>query len=284
MELNQLCPQENDELKKIQLILQGILVAFQTFCAERSLRYYALGGTVLGAVRHQGFIPWDDDIDVGMPRSDYELLVSSFNTYNNNRRYILESPYTKDSNYSYPYSKIYDTQTTLIENTTPPFKRGVFIDIFPLDGVEKATAINVKTIYFLKKILELKKLKRSRRQRSILRNLVSVTIDYSLKHFVSYKFLLNMINWLCVRQQYNQSDYIANLVGAYNEKEIVPKSCFGNPAIVSFEGLEIPCPKDTDYYLEHIYGEWKSLPPEEKRVTHHSYYLDLNKPYRSFCE
>ena len=96
-----------DELRQMQLMLTDMLKVFHDFCVQHSIRYYAVAGTVLGAARHQGFIPWDDDIDVAMPRPDYERFIKTFNIENNKRRYLIETPYSPALDYVYPYSKMY---------------------------------------------------------------------------------------------------------------------------------------------------------------------------------
>ena len=119
------------ELKK-KLI--DMLKWFHNFCVANNIRYYVLGGTMLGAVRHHGIIPWDDDIDVGVVSDDYLKLEGLF-SHTKQTRYKFEGPSTEASDYYYSFSKLYDTSTTLIENTKYRIKRGVYIDIFPLVGM-----------------------------------------------------------------------------------------------------------------------------------------------------
>ena len=107
---------------------------FHHFCSEHNLRYYAVGGTCLGAVRHKGFIPWDDDIDVGMPRKDYKKFLELTSAIQDNELYKVEYLPSKHG-FTYPYCKLYDIGTTLIENSRYKIKRGIYIDVFPLDGI-----------------------------------------------------------------------------------------------------------------------------------------------------
>ena len=125
---------KSDNVKRMQKTTFQILKYFASFCEEHKLRYFLACGTLLGAVRHKGFIPWDDDVDVYMPRKDYmsflHLVGSSFDS-----RYILISPYNSER-YIHNYAKIYDSQTVLIEYPdTIRFEIGVYIDIFPVDGL-----------------------------------------------------------------------------------------------------------------------------------------------------
>lgn len=121
-------------MNSLQEKLLGMLSWFDSFCRKNGLRYYVLGGTMLGTIRHNGFIPWDDDIDVGLPRADYEKFCDmvSNQTYGD---YVVETVHSADPAYSYTYTKVFDTTTTLIENLKEKLVRGIYLDIFPLDGI-----------------------------------------------------------------------------------------------------------------------------------------------------
>ena len=117
----------------IKYPLEEKVSTFIDICTKLKLRWFAQGGTVLGAVRHQGFIPWDDDLDIGMPRADYDLLMT-------NAKEWLPEPYEavcaeNDKEYPLPFAKIQDADTTLIERMHLKYLGGVYIDVFPLDGV-----------------------------------------------------------------------------------------------------------------------------------------------------
>lgn len=119
-----------NQLSALQSRLLLILKWYHEFCTQNNLRYYLLGGTMLGAARHSGFIPWDDDIDVGMPRRDYEQFLK----LTQNKRFgnfTIEDMHTKNKDYCYGYAKIYDVNSTLVENTRYKIKRGIYIDLFP---------------------------------------------------------------------------------------------------------------------------------------------------------
>lgn len=270
------------ELKQIQKMLTEILKVFHDFCVEHSLQYYALGGTALGAARHQGFIPWDDDIDVGMPRPDYERFIELFNKKNTSNRYILETPYSADPHFPYPYSKIYDTQTTLIENLRYPIKRGIFLDVFPLDGagkdVDEAKKI-VKKIMFLstvrKMIVCAPSFKRGIRRNALLILAKPLATVLGLK----IKTLRLKIDRESQKEDYKSSILISNFLGQSGMKGLLPKEYWGTPTLLQFENIKIFCPEQIDHYLISLYGDWRTPPPKEKQITHHDYTLDLNKPF-----
>lgn len=254
---------------------------FHNFCSEHKLVYYALGGTALGAVRHKGFIPWDDDMDIGMPRPDYEKMLDIIKKENNFGQYIIEYPLEyKDS--MYPICKVYDTSTTLIENVKKQPRRGIFIDIFPLDGIgnaEEESKNNYRKINFWIDLLNAKRCA-IRKGRSLFKN-ASIILSNLLPDAVFGKeILIKKINKMALKYDYKNNNYIVNLFGAWKEKEIVEKKCFGIPKLHKFEDTKIYIPEDADSYLTSLYGDYMELPPTEKRVSHHDYIkLDLEKSY-----
>ena len=125
---------DREQILEMKDMLLDMMRWFHGICISNRLRYYALGGTMLGAVRHQGFIPWDDDIDVGMPRKDYIRLAEVLGSAGQDR-YILETPDSGTDDFYYCFSKLYDSHTTLVENTKYHIRRGIYLDIFPLVGM-----------------------------------------------------------------------------------------------------------------------------------------------------
>ncbi len=269
-----------DNLSAVKAKLLEMFKWFHDFCTENGLRYYAVGGTLLGAVRHGGFIPWDDDVDVAMPRSDYERLKALAKAHQD-KRFRLEFPGDADD-FVYTYGKVFDASTTLIENSRYKAKRGLFIDIFPLDGLgdtkEEALA-SFKKIDNTVKLFETK-MCAVRKGRSFYKNAAVVLMHCVPDFILNPKRIFSKIERLSKAHDFDESVYVANCVGNWHEKEIALRSAFGTPTLYKFENMEIYGTEDADTYLGGVYGDWRKLPPEEKRVSHHDYIeLDINKPY-----
>lgn len=261
----------------IQQTLLNILKWFHEVCVNNDLRYFAIGGTLLGAVRHRGFIPWDDDIDLGMPRPDYNKLIELLE--HKNGRYVLETP-LKNKDYTYQYCKVYDTQTTLIEHNRYKTKRGVFLDIFPFDGIgrsEQESKLNFKEInrknnYIMTKVCALSG------HRKLYKNLAIIASRIIPSR--SWRKTARDLDELCASREYDDYEFVANLYGNWHEREIVKREWMGEPTFYTFEDMQVYGPQNADAYLTAVYGNYMQLPPAEKQKSHHDYIkLDLNESY-----
>lgn len=268
-------------MTELQAKLLEMFKFFHEFCVKNNLVYYAIGGTALGAVRHNGFIPWDDDVDVGMPRLDYNKMTELLKKNNKFGKYIIEMPLEKNDS-MYPFCKIYDTATTFVENVRNKPKRGIYIDIFPLDGIgntKEESLTNYKRINFWIDLLNTK-ICAVRKGRGFLKNVAVAISGVIPECILGKKQLINKIDKMIKRNNYETSEYTVNYFGAWKEREITKKEWFGKPSICKFENMEIYIPENADKYLTALYGEYMQLPPPEKRVSHHDYIeLDLNKSY-----
>ena len=274
----------NAEMKEMQTMMLDMLKWFHGFCEENDITYYVLGGTMLGAARHNGYIPWDDDIDLGIPREDYNrLLANKARFFSEEDRYVLESCLDGDWRFDYAYAKLYDTATTLIENRRTRLKRGIFLDIFPLDGAgdnEDEIDANYGSI---KRSLELLTVRSSavRKGRNWWKNLIVRIFSILPYRFYNNHKLIHDINNRCGQKRFDECKYVGNLLGIYRNKEIMPRAYFGKPTLYTFEDMKVYGPEKYDEYLSHLYGDWRQLPPKDKRVSHHDFIeLDLHKSYK----
>ena len=271
----------NEKAYKEQLL--KILQWFHSYCVENGLRYYILCGTMLGAARHKGFIPWDDDIDVGMPRKDYERFLDladgkMFGPY------TVESPRSEAKEFWYYFSKVYDTQTTLIENNRKIVKRGLYIDVFPLDGIGQSyeeSLKNYKSIVWRMNFLTARSVA-VREGRKWYKNLAVHVMQCIPDCIVNEKALVRKITRMSAERAFDGCAYVGNLPSAWREKELIKREIYGTPTLYQFEHLQVYGVEDFDAYLTALYGDWRELPPEDKRVSHHSILnYDLNSSYLS---
>lgn len=268
------------ELIAIHNKLLVIFKDFHDFCVSNNLKYYMIGGTMLGALRHKGFIPWDDDIDVGMPREDYEKFLTLTKEISDNC--VVEYPNETNKDYKYLYAKIFDKTTTLVENTRYPLKRGLFIDIFPIDGVGNDKEKAKKHYKKISKLIALESMIvcAYRKGRKWYKNLAILLGRIISPLFISERKINKSFDKLAKKYSYQDSKYVGNLAGNWGIKEMMPKSYLGKPTLYDFEGFQFYGVEDADKYLSSVYGNYMKLPLVEKRVTHHDYIeFDLNKSY-----
>lgn len=250
-------------LQEIKETAFNILKTFKVFCEENGINYYLSNGTLLGAVKYQGFIPWDDDIDVFVPREDYNKLIA---VYKDTQKYKLYSS-ERVVEYKFPFAKLCDMSTRKVEaNIDNGVNLGIEIDIFPLDNCTKH-------------ILEprvMKKLKRCQIA-CILSKMESV------KGKTIYKRLI--INYCKYRGYRYYADRMLDIVNKesalgsthkgcmvwpiYGEREVVSADVFSSVVEVEFEGEKFPAPIGYENYLSSLYGNYRKDPPIEKQKTHH---------------
>lgn len=269
-------------MTEIQSKLLTMFEWFHNFCVENNLRYYALGGTMLGAARHSGFIPWDDDIDVGLPREDYNRFIELSASFR--KPYILETPQSSAKDFVYAYGKLYNTETTLIERRKKNIKRGIYIDVFPLDGLgdteKQANKQFAKTSRLVKKLAV--RVSPVRKGRGFLKNCAVVMARCIPQFIINDKKLARKLNAVAARVPFESSTYVANAVVNYRQNNILKRENFGTPKLYDFENIQIYGMENCDGYLTEVFGDWRKLPPEEKRVSSHlSMVMDLNKSYLS---
>ncbi len=271
-------------LNSLQEKLLGLLKWFDGFCRKENLRYYIIGGTCIGAARHQGFIPWDDDADVGMPRSDYEKLVSLFEERENSiiDGFMLETGKSDAKDFYYTFGKLYDTTTTMTEKTRFNCRRGVYIDVFPLDGMgdtreeslKHFSKIDRKNMFLMTRVCAVEK------RRSFYKNAAIVLSRLIPPFIVNDKKLVRKIDEMSAEKDFDKCNYVCNTASTYRSREIMERRIFGTPTEYPFEGEMLYGPENYDEYLTTLYGNWRELPPKEKQVAHHDFIeLDLEKSF-----
>lgn len=253
-------------LKEIKQLEVGILEYVSSICNKNHLTYFLSYGTLIGAIRHKGFIPWDDDIDIAMPRSDYMRLLEILQMEEKSSRYECLVP-LKDG-YFYEFAKVIDTATVVQEQQTITAKCGVWIDIFPLDGLKKEDKLchNLLLLY--------------NRFRAAAVNVFfphktsgfMVPFEYciwKLCRWIGFKPFLKRSLSLAQKYKYDDCEFVgfASSYPAYNK--YMKKEWFEDVVEVEFEGRKFKAPRGYHEYLTTQYGDYMQLPPEDKRVCHH---------------
>ena len=277
-------------MNDLQKCLLNLLKEFVRVCDKHHLTYFLVGGTCLAAIRHKGFIPWDDDIDVAMPREDYEKFLLLQNEFD--KRYFIQT-YKTDKNYILNYAKLRDSSTTFIENfyQTMNINHGVWIDIFPLDGMAykvkkpSSLAYKVKYTWWNTFMMYLPALKREIHKETFFKD-VSLNVVSILFFWLNIAHLRNKwVNFWMQRIPYKKATLVGNLCGTNHKKEAMPLDIFKNGKKVQFEDIMVNVPYDYDKYLTLLFRDYMKLPPLEKQVGHHhDKGFSLEIPYKEYIK
>jgi lipopolysaccharide cholinephosphotransferase len=249
-------------LAELKSKLLEILSFVDEYCEKNKINYSLVGGTLLGAVRHGGFIPWDDDIDIIMPRPDYDRFIASFE--NSSEHYKLEC-YEKNKNTFITFAKVYDTRTRLFEHGLDT-GFGVNIDIFQIDGFDLCRNI-YRTKFLLgalKIIMLIKKYGRHPERKHPVFRVMGVL----LKPFPMWIFGA-LSRRIMTRNDFNTSRFTCFLSGYNAEKEVFPRRMFDHYTGINFEGRVFKAVRDYDLCLANNYGDYMIPPPPEKRTPKH---------------
>jgi lipopolysaccharide cholinephosphotransferase len=254
-----------EDMRDIQF---SILKKIDAFCKMHDLTYYLTHGTLIGAVRHQGFIPWDDDIDIAMPRKDYEKFVAEFT----DEKVSLYSLRTV-STCRYPYTKAFDTQTQVFEGSFKHISEyGVNIDIFPYDYAPDDALRRKKLlrkVRFWQMVLKVK-LSRVSSIMTLKQNLI-IAPGRILLCFISASTLAKRIDRIARSLEDVPTGKMGNLVWGYGEREIIDTSDLLETKQMVFEEFNASVPVGYDKLLTSMYGDYMALPPKENQITHHDF-------------
>lgn len=269
-----------EERKKWNASIVGCLKKFISICEKHQLTYFCIGGTAIGAVRHNGLIPWDDDIDVGMPRKDYDRFVEVCKTEDLGH-YEFMSAQTEGALYA--FGKLSDKATTIIEHKHAPVIYGLYIDIFPIDGTAptKDEAVQMMRTYrrWMNKVdAAMAKVSLSQYLSLLFKpkdwgRMAWLTAAVVLGRERIRKFIMKKLDAISRQYDYDTAKNLVNYNGCYWEREIFPREWVGAPVEHDFEGFRVKLMQHTDEYLRNVYGDYMQLPPPEKRVCQHDHYF-----------
>lgn len=268
-------------MNPLQCVEYEMLVHFINVCEKLNLQYYLVCGTALGAVKYQGFIPWDDDVDVAMPRPDYEIFCAEAQKLLPEGIFVQN--YRTDMHFPAIYTKLRNSDTTYIEKASAKLQvnHGIYIDIFPLDGYPQNR--------LMQKILEIRKL---------VYKLLLMT-PFEGKYSLKVQILMKMFRVLGI-ERYSQriaaaydrfisrypvesSDIWCNHGNWQGRLDYTPREHFGKGATGVFEGLKVQIPEQAHAYLIRKYGNYTMDLPAGEQVGHHYYIVcDVHEPYTKY--
>lgn len=279
--MNEVQKRELDVLKEIIKI-----------CQKHDLRYFAIGGTCIGAVRHNGFIPWDDDIDIAMPRKDYELFRTKY--YKELPNAFRKLDCDNSSQHAFEFTKIHDSRTTYVEKYakgSPERYTGAFVDVMPVDGLPNDEKERAKIIKKIKKLVYLNTRNRPApiAVYSILGTIKSI-IKMFFVGFFKYNYFSDKVRQLVEKYSFDSSEmciftWRADSKDLTDRRLIFKKSWFENIIEVAFENTVIRIPKEYDKYLKQDFGDYMKMPPLVEQQTHHEVYInDMNTSCKYYAE
>lgn len=251
---------QSEELKSIQLdILQNVA----EFCTQNNITYFLAYGTLIGAIRHKGYIPWDDDVDIAMPRPDYDKFVQQYNVEQQTHYKVIAME--NDKHYGFSFAKVHDIRTVMNETQYKQDHFGVYIDIFPIDGVKDKK--QVKKLRMVNKCLHTKKANFS--QRKLSKKIINAFGKCILLPFSTHT-ILRFIDHLARKHPFGSTPFAGGICDSVvGERAVVDVNYFTDVKPHEFEGKLYNIPVGYDGWLRSIYGDYMQLPPEEKRITHH---------------
>ncbi len=266
-------------MEEIQDRLLEMAKVFHNFCVENDINYYMCGGTMLGAVRHGGFIPWDDDMDFCMLRKDYEKLISLRDKLD--KKYSFNFHFF-DKNYKYGFCKMYDERTTCIEESqSTKFIGGIFIDIFPLDNIGDDTQkANKAQLKICRRRMIVNGIFQRGKRTTVLKTILTSILQMLPKTQKWFDWPYKVVK----KYKDKDSKYITNVFGSDKGRGVLPLYSFGQPTLYNFEDTQFYGLEKYDAYLSICYGDYMTPPPLEKRIKHSIGYIDFNKPYKQLIE
>ena len=269
---------EKDYKRKLQLKILDIVKDIDKLCKDNNIEYYILYGSTLGAIRHKGFIPWDDDFDIGMTYDNYIKFLNVCEKQLDKSKYYVQTP-KKEEDYYLSFSKIRDITTTLIEegNKDIDIVRSVYVDVFPLVGVPnnkiKESILKVNRAFMLSA------------NKNIINNKILRGIFNIILKIFGRKRILKYTTKRCFKYDTNNCEYWCSIAdGDSYEQNKMKRNIYGKPKYIDFEDTKLPVPEKTDEYLKSIYGDYMKIPSKEqiKAREHTPCYLNLNLPYNEY--
>lgn len=268
------------EAREYQLLQVKVMKRIHDFCVANNIKYYIIGGTLLGAIRHKGFIPWDDDMDIAMMRDDYEKFIDLFPSYFTDGSLVAQRP--EDIKHYYPgHGRVYIADTLKSQSGLLHYKdynNQMYIDLFPLDNVPESMndrKLQEQKISALKKIIN-RKVYKVFSSNSSLKVMVKKIISFALS-FVTLEALQKQRTSVMTQYNNTNSGYVCSMASHYSyTKQTMHREIYGEPALYDFEGERFYGPAMWKEYLIQLFGEnYMQLPPKEKRTKPNDNYIKI---------
>jgi lipopolysaccharide cholinephosphotransferase len=251
-----------DILEQSQLVMLRLLRIVDEVCTSNGLNYWLDSGTLLGAVRHGGFIPWDDDIDICMPREDYNKFINIASALLPSDLFLQNKD--TDPNYPFYFSKVRDNNSTIIENEKEyeevVYHQGIFLDIFPVDYVDDVEPFLRDKRLFMRDF-------NAKSKKNTLKKVKAYLMNYYSQILVKVVGKDNLLRSISEKYKYSDGKYIIKGVELPFEV-VLEKEKLLPLGVIEFEGYTFSAPKDVEYYLSTMYGDYMKLPRVEDRHTH----------------
>lgn len=270
------------DLEKLKSVELEILIHVGELLDKHGIKWYLIGGNAIGAVRHGGFIPWDDDVDIAIFKEDENKFLKICEEELDSKYYLQTR--RKEKEYIRSFYKIRKNNTACVEEANKGLinmHHGIFIDIFVLYGVPNNKVVRnvMKSMIRLDDIMAYNSVPKNGGNKGLIKRIL-----HPFRHFIRgvAKAVIESINIFC---RLKDSQYISNIYGTIPfDKSIMPRDYFGEPKYLEFEGRRLPFPAKIHEYLEHIFGDYMTLPPEEKRISHQFSIVDFNRSYQEIIK
>jgi len=263
-----------DSVRKVQLVQLEILKVFISICEKHHLRWYMTGGALIGVLRHKGFIPWDDDIDVGMPRRDFDKFISLQKEYPFGYKLINHQ---NDVSWQFNFAQFVDNESEIVVKLNEePRKGNVWIDVFPIDGLPKnsfARWIHIKKILFYRYLIQIPNIRKQVNIHKVGRpwyeKVVIKALHYiPVSNLINVDDALNRMELVLKKYDFYDSSWAGNMLGRYREREAMKIEWWGEPVLLPFEDIMVNCPVDSDKIETKLYGDYMKWPAPQHRVGH----------------
>lgn len=262
-------------LKKLQLCELEILKDFQNICSQNNLSYWAFGGTGIGALRHGGFIPWDDDIDLCMPRNEYEIAMQILERDYSDKYTVVNAQKYNDFPVMNTHIILNDSQFVTTEELKLKYPKGIFLDIFPVDNTpadEKERVKHSRKTWVLSKLLTLKHIPFPHLQfggsKAKIMHCITACAYAFLKIFVPHKTLFNICLKECTKYNNQETGVFAYCCDIVPTGSVFFKDRLYPLRKEKFEDTEMCFPNNLEEILTNLYGDFMQIPPPEKQINH----------------